>query len=181
MGYNGDYLEELIKEGNATMISKIISKGTQVDRKLLNDGEVHQLGESVDEALVHLKKINRFRYRAAERNMTMPTTKAKLDLFLAIDDILINNKTDQWIGIDWTTNKNSQDLFKKINNHKDLKECHWVVGLDKTIVVLVINEGAIPDGKEAKFVYRALKAINKEVNKKDFQGGMTIDAREILK
>lgn len=181
MSYNGKYLEDLIKEGNKIMIKKLINKSKEVRRKLLNDNEIHQLKDEVEDALVHLHKINPYRYKSAQKHMTLPSTKNKLDLFLAIDDILVDNKNNIWVGIDWTTNKNLTDLSKKINNHKDLNECHWFVGLDKSIVVLVLNEDTIPENKASKFVYRALKLIVKEVKKPTFQGGMTIDAKELMK
>lgn len=183
MGYHGTYIEDLINMANETMINKLIEKGSEVKRKLLTLSHIHQISDDIKDALSYLKKSDPIRYKRASKYLKGDCPKDKLDLFLAIDDILLIKKDedDLWVGIDWTTDLDSDTLLKKINNHKKLKHCHYLVGLDYSIVVLLTNVDAIPKGKEAKFLFRALKAIAQKVKEPNFQGGMTIDAKAILK
>ena len=181
MGYNGVYLEDLLNKGNITMIKRLIEKGSKVKRRFLNPAEINNLRERIDEALNYLKEIDPIRYRTAKKYQKGYDREEMLDLYFAIDNIIHDFENDLLIGVDWTTNKNTYDLLKKIDNHKKLDHCHWLLNLDVSVVVLVINEDAIPKDKTAKFVAKVLHRICKEINKKDFQGGITIDARELMK
>lgn len=180
MGYNGDYLESLIKNGNKVMIKKLIAKGTKIDYELLNAEAIHDMRDEIDSAILKLKSIKYKHFKAAKWHAVETDYESKMDHYLAIDNILKDNIKDEYIGIDWTV-KPGQHLLDKIDKHKWMKPCHNEMYLDKTVVVYVYNADTIPENKTAKFVFRALKCIAKEVNKKDFQGGMTIDAKEIMK
>lgn len=181
MRYNGDYLEDLLDKGNTIMIKRLIEKGSKVKRRFLNHAEINDLRDRIDEALDYLKESDPQRYRTAKKYQKGYNREEILDLYFAIDNIIHDFDNDRIIGVDWTTNKDTYDLLKKIDNHRKLDHCHWLLNLDVSVVVLVINEDAIPKNKTAKFVAKVLHRICKEVGKKDFKGGITIDARELMK
>ena len=176
MGYNGDYLEGLVKTAKETMNS--IKKYKTFNLSLLQRNSIDSLKEDIDKACNVVKELDFRRYKAAKKYSGNSAT-SKLDHFLAIDDIVYNDEENLSIGIDWTVNPNDVDY--KVSKHEDLQDALELV-VDKTCVVYIQNEDTLGELKEAdlaKAVYKILKKINKAASKYDFAGSIIIDANDI--
>lgn len=180
MSYNEEYFIDLINEAHKSMIRRLIKVGSKIQYRVLKDSEYFDNREMIEESIEHLRETNPSRYKSAKRFALEGDYKNMADHYLAIDDVLAIDETKMWVGIDWTLNTNSSSLLQKIEKHKSLKRCHHLMGLDKSVVVLVLNVDSIQKGSETKFLYKALKLIAKEVCKKNFLGGMTIDAKDLV-
>lgn len=177
MGYNGDYLEGLVYQAKRTM--SISKKYQSFNLSLLQVKDIASMKEVVEEAIKVVKRLNFYRYRSARKHSSN-TISNKLDLFLAIDDVMYNDEANLLIGIDWTVNLKS--IEEKVSKHSELQEAIGLV-VDKTCVVCVLNENClenIGEAKLAKAIYNLLKKINKEVSKYDFAGYLIIDAKELI-
>lgn len=176
LNYDGAYLEGLILTAKKTMNS--IKKYKTFNLCLLQAHQINSMEERINTACEQLKELNFERYRTA-RKYSDNSTINKLDLYLAIDDIVYNDEANLSIGIDWTTNSNS--LVDKVAKHKSLHEVLTTV-VDKTCVVLVQNEDVlgIDPASLAKAIYNLLKLINKEVLKKNYEGYLIVDAKDLI-
>lgn len=176
----GIYLEEIINKGNQLMIKQLINKTREVNFALLTAGEINNMHKDIDKALSKLWSLDRQHYLTAERYADMSDRESILDHFLGIDSVLSDNINRQLIGIDWTC-KPGISLINKIEKHKKFLPCHNILSFKKVVVVYIHNADLIEGTNKAFFVYKLLKQIIAEVNKPLFLGGITIDAKDLIK
>ena len=174
MGYNEAYLIDLIHQGNSMLTSSKLS--------LLRDRDYIDEEEFIDAGIAVLKQLNYKHWKAAKQySGTMP--KDKLDHYLAIDDLLLDERSNDevYIGIDWTLNKRS--VVQKIEKHKWMKRAHRAANIDHTCVVHVSNEEVLElydDATKASVLYRVLEKVANEVIKPNFLGAVAVDIKDLV-
>lgn len=176
----GIYLEEIINKGNELMIKQLINKTREVNFALLTAGEINNMHKDIDKALSKLWSLDRQHYLTAERYADMSNRESILDHFLGIDSVLSDNVNRQLIGIDCTC-KPGISLINKIEKHKKFLPCYNILSFKKVVVVYIHNADLIEGTNKASFVYKLLKQIIAEINKPLFLGGITIDAKDLIK
>lgn len=177
INYNGLYLEGLILKARNAM--KTIKKYKTFNLSLLQDNQITSLEVVIEEACDKIKHLDFNRYVTA-RKYCSTNLRSKLDHILAIDDILYNDEKNITIGVDWTTNLNS--LTFKTSKHEKYRQA-WNNLVDYMCVVCICNEDvldSLDDGAIAKAVYTILKLVDKEVSRKDFEGYLIIDAKQLV-
>ena len=178
MGYNGSYLEDLLTEGNNKMIKSLMNKSKEVKRRLMNQERLdYYFEDHLEEAKHELKRIDNKHFRGASKH-SKGDTASILDHYFAVDDVLEDVVNNIFIGIDWALDRST--LIKKITKHNKFSGIYTILGIDKVVVCYVINEDCITPNKEAKFIFNTLKYIVKEVYKPSFQGGLTINAKDMI-
>ena len=175
MGYNEEYVTDLIYKGaKAHMIS-------DHELSLMEDCEYRNETEGINKAIAVLKNLNFGHYRNAKKHST-GGNKNKLDMYLAIDDILIDNRTPELtIGIDWTLDRSK--VISKIKKHAWMKPAHEHLNLDYIAVVHISNGDLLDLATEeqaAEVHLKMLKAIVTKVTAAGFVGAIAIDIRDYI-
>lgn len=176
----GLHLEKFIAMSNELMVKQLINKSKEVKFALLSSAEINNMYKDIDNALSLLWSLDKQHYLSAERYADMSNRESILDHFLGIDCILSDNRNRQLIGIDWTC-KPGMSLIDKIEKHRQLLPCHNLVFLKKVAVVYVHNADLIEVSKNASLVYKIFKQVIEKVNHSSFQGGLTIDIKNLIK
>lgn len=178
MGYNSNYFNDLLISGYNKMIKVLMNKSKKVQRRLMDQIRLdYYFEDCLQEAKQELKRIDYKHFKGA-KFYSGGDTASILDHYFAIDDVLEDCKNDYFIGIDWTLNRSN--LIHKIAKHKKFSSVYKILQIDIVVVVYIINEECITPKKEGKFVFNTLKYIAKEVHKPNFQGGITVDAKDMI-
>jgi DNA-binding FrmR family transcriptional regulator len=177
--YNGEYLEGFIQDAKDYMkLSKKYKHALNL--RLFQYADLEQMKEDVEEALSVLEQINASHYRKSLKYADRENLSDVLDKCFATDDILWDYTSRTSTLIDWTINTNAID--SKVLKHKNLEPALHKLA-DYFIVVCILNIGVWEDlfsEDLARALYKVMKAISEEVCKKDYQGFLIIDAKDLI-